>query len=86
MATVVCFRWFDAFPLSYVKLLRNAVRANLARPHRFICVTDNPRALAGDVERLLAARDPRHRQRCDVRHGDRAGERGRLHLPREHNQ
>jgi hypothetical protein len=50
MATVVCCRWFDAFPASYVRLLRNAVRANLARPHRFICVTDNPAALRGDVE------------------------------------
>ncbi len=50
MATVVCCRWLDAFPASYVTLLRNAVRANLARPHRFICVTDNPAALRGEVE------------------------------------
>lgn len=49
MATVVCCRWLDAFPASYVRILRNAVRANLSRPHRFICVTDNPRALP-DVE------------------------------------
>jgi len=50
MATVICFRWLDAFPTSYVRLLRNAVRAHLARPHRFICVTDNPQALDRDIE------------------------------------
>lgn len=55
MATVVCTRWLDAFPASYVRLLRNAVRANLARPHRFICVTDNPAGLDPDIE---AARMP----------------------------
>jgi hypothetical protein len=50
MATVVCTRWLDAFPASYVRLLRNAVRANLAAPHRFICVTDNPGGLDPDIE------------------------------------
>jgi hypothetical protein len=50
MATVVCFRWLDAFPASYVRILRNAVRANLSRRHRFICVTDNPRGLDRDIE------------------------------------
>lgn len=48
MVTVVCTRWLDAFPTSYVRLLRNAVRENLGRPHRFVCVTDNPRALRDD--------------------------------------
>ncbi len=50
MATVVCTRWLDAFPASYVKVLRNAVRANLKRDHRFICVTDNPDGLDDDIE------------------------------------
>ena len=50
MATVVCTRWLDAFPASYVRLLRNAVRANLSREHRFICVTDNPAGLDADIE------------------------------------
>lgn len=53
MATVVCCRWLDAFPASYVRILRNAVRANLARPHRFICVTDDPAALPDVETRLL---------------------------------
>jgi len=50
MATVVCCRWLDAFPASYVTLLRNAVRANLSRPHRFVCVTDNPGGLDAGIE------------------------------------
>jgi len=53
MPTVVCCRWLDAFPAAYVRILRNAVRANLARPHRFICVTDNPAALPDVETRLL---------------------------------
>ena len=50
MVTVVCTRWLDAFPASYVTVLRNAVAANLDREHRFICVTDNPDGLDSDVE------------------------------------
>jgi len=50
MATVVCCRWLDAFPASYVRILRNAVRAHLSRPHRFILVTYNPRGLDSDIE------------------------------------
>ena len=50
MVTVVCTRWLDAFPVSYVRLMRNAVRANLTREHRFICVTDNPGAMDRDIE------------------------------------
>lgn len=50
MATVVCTRWLDAFPASYVTVLRNAVAANLNRPHRFVCVTDNVAGLTDGVE------------------------------------
>lgn len=50
MPTVVCTRWLDAFPASYVTVLRNAVAANLDREHRFICVTDRPQDLTDGVE------------------------------------
>jgi hypothetical protein len=50
MVTVVCTRWLDAFPASYVTVLRNAVAANLKREHRFLCVTDNPEGLRDGVE------------------------------------
>ncbi|TWT72512.1 hypothetical protein Pan14r_48320 [Crateriforma conspicua] len=50
MVTVVCTRWLDAFPASYVTVLRNAVAASLKRPHRFVCVTDNPGGLENGVE------------------------------------
>ena len=52
MVTVVCTRWLDPFPASYVTMLQNAVAANLKREHRFICVTDNPSALEPGVEGL----------------------------------
>jgi hypothetical protein len=50
MPTVVCTRWLNAFPASYVTVLRNAVGAALSRDHRFVCVTDNPTALKDGVE------------------------------------
>lgn len=50
MVTVVCARWFDAFPESYVRVLRNAVKANLPLEHRFICITDNPGGLDPGIE------------------------------------
>ncbi len=52
MVTVVCTRWLDAFPASYVTVLRNAVAAHLKRKHRFVCVTDNPAGLESGVEGL----------------------------------
>lgn len=53
MVTVVCTRWLDAFPASYIRVLRNAVRANLEMDHRFICLTDNPGGLDTDIEAML---------------------------------
>lgn len=50
MVTVVCTRWLDAFPVSYVRLLKNAVAANLQQEHRFVCVTDNPEGLDSDIQ------------------------------------
>lgn len=53
MVTVVCARWLDAFPSSYIRILRNAVQDQLGRRHRFICVTDNPNAIDDDIETAL---------------------------------
>ncbi|MEM1226501.1 MAG: glycosyltransferase [Planctomycetota bacterium] len=50
MATIVCCRWLDAFPASYVTVLRNAVAKHLRREHRFVCVTDNVAGLESGVE------------------------------------
>jgi hypothetical protein len=52
LVTIVCTRWLDAFPASYVTVLRNAVAANLKRDHRFLCVTDNVAGLQDGVEGL----------------------------------
>jgi hypothetical protein len=50
VATVVCALWLDAFAASYVHVLKNAVSSTLKRKHRFICVSDNPEYLGGDIE------------------------------------
>ena len=50
MATVVCALWLDAFPASYVHVLKNAVAASLKREHRFICITDNPEYIGPGIE------------------------------------
>lgn len=52
MVNVVCMRWLEAFPASYVRLLRNAVRKNLPMEHRFICLTDNPNTLDSDIDSI----------------------------------
>ena len=50
--TVVCTLWLSAFPTSYVRLLRNAVKDHLKCEHRFICITDNPSAIDSDIEAI----------------------------------
>lgn len=48
--TVVCMKWGDRYPSAYVNRLRNAVAAHLARPHRFLCMTDDPKGLEPGIE------------------------------------
>lgn len=43
--TVICMKWGDLYDAEYVNVLFNAVRANLAEPFRFVCLTDNPAGL-----------------------------------------
>lgn len=40
--TVWCVRWGDKYSPDYVYNLRNMVRRHLKRPHRFVCITDEP--------------------------------------------
>jgi len=55
---VVCWKWTPArgfrshFGASTVNVLRRMVARHYARPHRFICVTDDPRGLDAAVEAI----------------------------------
>ena len=43
---VLCLKWGDRYPAFYVNRLYAAVKRNLRRPFRFVCVTDDPTGLA----------------------------------------
>ena len=47
--TVVCLKWGDLYPASYVNVLYHAVRANLSRPFDFVCLTDDPAGIVPQV-------------------------------------
>lgn len=47
---VVCMKWGDRYPAQYVNTLARAAREKLARPHRFVCVTDDATGLEAGVE------------------------------------
>ena len=43
--SVVCWLWGDKYTPEHVNRLRAMVRRNLALPHEFYCITDNPEGL-----------------------------------------
>jgi hypothetical protein len=51
-AQVVCMKWGTKFGPEYVNRLHAMVRRNLDRPLRFVCFTDDPAGLHGDIECL----------------------------------
>lgn len=40
--SIVTFKWGSKFSARHVERLKRDVSANLKRPHRFICITDDP--------------------------------------------
>jgi hypothetical protein len=56
MLSVVCFKWKpkvgyrSAFSAANVNVLRAMVKRHYQKPHRFICVTDDPRGIDANVE------------------------------------
>ncbi len=48
--SVLCMKWGSMYGAEYVNRLRAGVRRNLARPHRFVCFTDDASGLAPDIE------------------------------------
>jgi hypothetical protein len=47
---VVCIKWGMKYPAEYVNHLARAVRCHLTVPHRFLCLTDDPRGIDHSVE------------------------------------
>jgi len=48
--TVICMKWGGKYDARYVNILRSMVRRHCARPHRFVCLTDDRRGIRADVE------------------------------------
>lgn len=54
--SIVCWRWTppegyrSSYPPETVNVLRRSVTRHLSMPHRFICVTDDPKGLDPEVE------------------------------------
>ncbi len=49
---VVCMKWGKLYGPDYVNHLRTGVARHLARPHRFVCFTDDASGLSADVQAL----------------------------------
>jgi hypothetical protein len=49
---VICMKWGRLYGPEYVNHLRAGVARHLARPHRFVCFTDDASGLGADIEAL----------------------------------
>lgn len=54
MISFVCWKWADprvgrTFDSSHVNVLARSIRRHYARPHRVVCVTDEPHGLAPEI-------------------------------------
>ena len=47
---VLCLKWGRLYSADYVNRLYRGVKANLARPFRFVCVTDDPTGLDAGID------------------------------------
>lgn len=47
---ILTLKWGTLYPSEYVNRLYRGVKANLHRPFRFVCVTDNPAGLIDDIQ------------------------------------
>ena len=52
LVNVICMKWGHLYGPEYVNNLRAGVARHLARPHRFVCFTDDGSGLRPDVEVL----------------------------------
>lgn len=74
---VVCWRWGDKYTPEHVNRLRSMVRRNLAVPHDFYCVTDDPSGLDEFVKPVRIWDDysdwQKHRRRLKIFAPEMAG-------------
>lgn len=49
---VLCMKWGSLYPASYVNVLYSAVKENLDKPFRFVCLTNEPEGLNPEIEHL----------------------------------
>ena len=47
---IVCMKWGDKFPATYVNKLYAMVSRNLTLPFRFVCFTDDSKDIRSEVE------------------------------------
>lgn len=47
---IACVKWGDKYSASYVNVLFDMVARNLIKPHRFVCLTDDPTGLHEAIE------------------------------------
>ncbi|WP_297835112.1 hypothetical protein [Thermomonas sp.] len=50
MINVLCIKWGAKYGPEYVNRLRSMVKRNLAREHRFVCLTDDRTGIDPDIE------------------------------------
>jgi hypothetical protein len=50
MATVLCMKWGTVYGPDYVNKLHGMVARHLARPHRFLCLTDDTSGIEPGIE------------------------------------
>jgi hypothetical protein len=50
MVNVISMKWGNKYGPDYVNILKRMVSRNLARPHRFVCFTDDATGVDKDVE------------------------------------
>lgn len=85
MISFVCWKWTDprvgrVFDSAHVNVLARAIRRHYPRPHRVVCVTDDPHGLAPDVVHVPMPRtgfehliNPSERAPAPAVHGRRPG-------------
>lgn len=61
--TVVCWKWHQRqyrsrFTPEHVRVLRNMVKRHLHLPHRFMCITDNPKSIDPSIETMKLWDEP----------------------------
>ena len=50
MVNIICMKWGDKFPATYVNRLYGMVVRNLSLPFRFVCFTENGKDIRDEVE------------------------------------